>query len=158
LEQYWHRFERLLIPARRRCSSFTMSIGLFSSTNLVRVRGPPQIALVKNECRQWPHRWQGGLPGWTSQRRKGCYEEVSLKFASSYASAPLPPQPTLAAWADSSLVRSIHFCSLPHRYPARCCDHLPRPRCRLEALSVQDAAQDVFRTRPGHTSSREDEG
>lgn len=88
--------------------------------------------------------------------------QVHLKFASSYASAhlPLPPQPTLAAWADSSLVRSIHFCSLPCRYPARCCDHLPRPRCRLlpmEALSVQDADQDVFRTRAGHTSSREHE-
>jgi hypothetical protein len=27
----------------------------------------------------------------------------------------------------------------------------------MEALSVQDAAQDVFRTFPGHTSTREDE-
>src|SRR5258708_32847841 len=37
----------------------------------------PDRALIKDECRKWPHRWQGGLPTWTSQLRKVCYEQVS---------------------------------------------------------------------------------
>src|SRR5260221_14759579 len=45
-EQYEQRFERLLIPARRRCSSFTMSIWHSPPPILVRSRGPRRVAAL----------------------------------------------------------------------------------------------------------------
>src|SRR6266853_6570899 len=50
-EQYWHRFERLPIPARWRCSSFRMS--LMSSSSIRNIVGAK--ALHCQECR-WRRR------------------------------------------------------------------------------------------------------
>src|SRR5258708_7787469 len=45
LEQYLHRSSRLNTPARRRCSSFMMSIWFSSHIgNIVGARGPPRSA------------------------------------------------------------------------------------------------------------------
>ncbi len=52
-ERFWtNRSSRLNTPARRRCSSYTMSIWFSPTPILARVRSPPRIALVKNECRK----------------------------------------------------------------------------------------------------------
>src|SRR6266568_1465553 len=47
-EQYEQRFERLLIPARRRCSSFTMSIWHSPTPILENQREKAWVALLKN--------------------------------------------------------------------------------------------------------------
>jgi hypothetical protein len=50
-EQYEQRFERLLIPARKRCSSFTISIWHSPTPILENQRDPNFLALLKNSVR-----------------------------------------------------------------------------------------------------------
>src|SRR5258706_11977415 len=50
-EQYEQRFERLLIPARRRCSSFAMSIWHSPTPILENQRDSNFLALLKNSVR-----------------------------------------------------------------------------------------------------------
>jgi hypothetical protein len=50
-EQYEQRFERLLIPARKRCSSFTMSIWHSPTPILENQRDSNFLALLKNSVR-----------------------------------------------------------------------------------------------------------
>src|SRR6266567_5258726 len=61
-EQYEQRFERLLIPARKRCSSFTMSI--WHSPTPIRGK-PARLELPRasqEQCKNEPGGWQDGVP------------------------------------------------------------------------------------------------
>src|SRR5258708_6470484 len=84
LEQYEHRFERLLIPAAIRCSSFTMSMrGSSYTRNIVGARSAPltptylglsswQTCERERACVKLR-----ASPAWTPQRRKVFNQDVS---------------------------------------------------------------------------------